>query len=134
AANQILADAQSAGFQFEETSQAQDALLLYGNINSPSGGLLLNSPDGKFPGAVGGVDLTVKAASDSPVTVTVSQTDTALVDAVEDIVKSYNSLRSDLGKLTSFDADSQAVGLLFGTSEALQVDQRLSRALTDRYL
>jgi flagellar hook-associated protein 2 len=49
-------------------------------------------------------------------------------------VESYNSLRTDLDKLTAFDAEAATTGLLFGTNEALQIDTRLSRALTDRYL
>jgi flagellar hook-associated protein 2 len=132
-ANELLIDAAEAGFQFEEVSQAQDALLLYGNFNSPGAGVLLSSPDGEFAGAIGGVNVTVNAASETPVTVTVKQTDASLVEAFEDLVESYNSLRSDLGKLTSFDAEALTTGLLFGTNEALQIDSRLSRALTDRY-
>jgi flagellar hook-associated protein 2 len=133
-ANELLVDAEAAGFQFEEVSQAQDALLLYGNFNSPGAGVLLSSPDGEFAGAVGGVDVTVKGASETPVTVTVNQTDASLVDAFDDLVEAYNSLRDDLGQLTSFDPEALTTGLLFGTNEALQVDARLSRALTDRYL
>lgn len=132
-ANQLLVDAGAAGFQFEEVSKAQDALLLYGNFNSPGAGVLLNSPYGQFSGAVGGADVTVNGASDTPVTVTISQADTTLVDTVQDMVNAYNSMRTDLGKLTSFDPNALTTGLLFGTNEALQVDSRLSRVLTDRY-
>ncbi len=35
--------------------------------------------------------------------------------------------------LTAFDDKALTTGLLFGTNEALQVDTRLGRALTDRY-
>ena len=68
--------------------------------------MLLSSPDDTFDGAVGGVDITVDAASETPVTVTVAQTDASLVEAVEDLVESYNALRTDLGKLTAFDAEA----------------------------
>jgi flagellar hook-associated protein 2 len=53
---------------------------------------------------------------------------------VEDFVDAYNSLRDDLDKLTDFDETALTTGLLFGTNEALQVDSRLSRSITDRYL
>jgi flagellar hook-associated protein 2 len=132
-ANQLLVDAGATGFQFEETSKAQDALLLYGNLSNPGAGVLLSSPDGKFAGAIGGADVTVKAASDTPVTVSIQQTNSAVVDTIKDIVDSYNSLRSDLGKLTAFDSEASTTGLLFGTNEALAVDSRLSQALTSRY-
>lgn len=132
-ANQLLIDAGDSEFKFEEVSRAQDALLQYGDFNSAGGGVLLHSRDGKFAGAAGGVDLTVKGGSDVPVTVSVQQTDSAFVESVQDLVDSYNSLRADLKKLTAFDAEAATTGLLFGTNEALQIDARLSRALTDRY-
>lgn len=131
--NNLVIDSGDTGLQFEEVSKAQDALLLYGNFSNAGGGVLLNSRDGTFAGAVGGVDITVKTASDTPVTVNVNQTNTTFVESIEDLVASYNSLRTDLGKLTAFDAEAATTGLLFGTNEALQIDSRLSRALTDRY-
>ncbi len=129
----MLVDAADAGFDFEESTPGQDALLLYGNVSGSNAGLLLSSPDNEFSEAAGGVDLSVVAATETPVTVTVSQTGTALVDAVKDLVDAYNAVRDDLAKLTSFDPDAATTGLLFGSNEALQVDSRLSRVLTDRY-
>jgi flagellar hook-associated protein 2 len=131
--NNLVIDSGDTGLQFEEVSKAQDALLLYGNFSNAGGGVLLNSRDGTFAGAVAGVDITVKTATDTPVTVNVAQTNTTFVESIEDLVASYNSLRTDLGKLTAFDAESATTGLLFGTNEALQIDSRLSRAMTDRY-
>jgi flagellar hook-associated protein 2 len=131
--NNLVIDSGDTGLQFEEVSKAQDALLLYGNFSNAGGGVLLNSRDGTFAGAVAGVDITVKTASDTPVTVNVAQTNTTFVDSIQDLVDSYNSLRTDLGKLTAFDSEAATTGLLFGTNEALQIDSRLSRALTDRY-
>jgi flagellar hook-associated protein 2 len=133
AANALLVDAGDTSFQFQEVAKAQDALLLYGNFSTPGGGILVSSQDNTFDQAVGGVDLTVVEASESPITVTVTQTDKTLVDSLDDLVKSYNALRTDLDKLTAFDAEAATTGLLFGTSEALQIDLQLSRALTDRY-
>jgi flagellar hook-associated protein 2 len=133
AANQLLIDAGDSTLAFEESASAQDAVILYGNLSTPAGGVLVTSSTNQFDDAVAGLDLTVSAASDIPVTVSVDQTDESLVDAVKDVVESYNSLRSDLEKLTSFDPDALTTGLLFGSNVALQVDTRLSRALTDRY-
>jgi flagellar hook-associated protein 2 len=132
-ANELLVDSGDSGLQFEEVAKAQDALLLYGNLSSPSGGVLLSSTTNTFTGAVGGVDLAVSASSDAPVTVSVQTSDESLVDAVEDMVDAYNALRADLDKLTAFDSEALTTGLLFGTNEALQIDSRLSRVLTDRF-
>lgn len=131
--SQLLVDAADAGFLFEETSRGEDALLLYGNFTNPGAGVLLSSSDGKFAGAIGGVDVTVKEASETPVTITVSQTSTEFVEGIEDLVESYNALRADLAELTDFDSEALTTGLLFGSNEALQIDTRLSLALTSRY-
>ena len=133
-ANQFTLDAAAAGFAFEQTSQAQDGLLLSGNAGSNGGSLLLSSANDTFKNAAPGVDVVVNEATGATVTVTVAQKSSDVTDAVKGIVDSYNSLRSDLSKLTAFDAANSTTGLLFGTSEALQVDSRLSRALTDRFL
>jgi flagellar hook-associated protein 2 len=48
-------------------------------------------------------------------------------------VDQYNKLREKLDELTSFDDNTMATGLLFGTNEALQIESRLTRVLTDRF-
>lgn len=134
AARELLIDAGDSGLTFEETAKAQDALLLYGNLSSSSGGVLVSSADNTIEGALGGVDVTITESSETPITVTVAQTDASLVDSVEDMVDAYNALRTDLAKLTAFDPEALTTGLLFGRSEVVQIDSQLSRALTNRYL
>ncbi|BBO31875.1 flagellar filament capping protein FliD [Lacipirellula parvula] len=132
-ANQLLIDSGTSAMNFTETAKAQDAVILYGNSSTPGGGVLVSSQTNVFNGAIPGLNLTVGGASDTPITVGVAQTDETLLTSVDEFVKAYNSLRDDLDKLTSFDPDALTTGLLFGTNEALQIDTRLSRALTDRY-
>lgn len=133
AANQLLIDSGSSALSFEETAKAQDAVILYGNSSTNGGGVLVSSRTNTFNGSIGGVNLTVGGPSETPITISVAQTDETLISTVEDFVASYNSIRDDLAKLTSFDGEALTTGLLFGTNEALQIDTRLSRALTDRY-
>ena len=116
---------------FEETSRGEDALLY--SATSRILARLLSSSDGNFAGAIGGVDVAVKEASETAVTITVRQTDAAFVEGIEDLVESYNALRTDLAKLTTFDSEALTTGLLFGSNEALQIDTRLSLAITSRY-
>lgn len=132
-ANQLLIDSGTSAMNFEETAKAQDAVILYGNSSTPGGGVLVSSQTNTFNGSVGGVNLTVSGPSDTAITIGVTQTDETLITSVQDFVDSYNSLRDDLDKLTAFDGEAMTTGLLFGTNEALQIDTRLSRALTDRY-
>jgi flagellar hook-associated protein 2 len=129
----LLLDAGDSGLVFEETSAAKDALLLFGDVANPGAGVLLSSATGLFASAIGGLDVRVKGASDTPVTINSGQTDAELVKTVEEVVTAYNALRTDLGKLTEFDAEAATVGLLFGSNEALQIDSRLSQTLTARF-
>ncbi len=131
--DELLLDVGESGLVFEETSKAKDALLLFGDVANPGSGVLLSSATGLFESAIGGLDVRVKGASDAPVTINSSQTDAELVKTVEEVVAAYNALRTDLDKLTDFNADAATVGLLFGSHEALQIDSRLSQAMTARY-
>ncbi|MEQ8210401.1 MAG: flagellar filament capping protein FliD [Lacipirellulaceae bacterium] len=133
AANELLIDTGSTTLSFTEISKAQDALLAYGGFAGASGSILVSSSDNEFEGIVGGVDVTVKEASETPITISVSKSDTALVDAVGDLVSAYNAIRDDLDQLTDFNEDDLSTGLLFGTNEALQVDLSLSQTITARY-
>ncbi len=132
-ANEILLDTGSSGFVFEETSSARDALIVLGDQPIAGSGVLISSSTNSFDQVISGVDLTIVAPSDAPVTVSVAKSDADLVAVVEDFIKTYNALRSELDDLTEFNETDLTTGLLFGTNEALQVDTDLSRALTDRY-
>ncbi|MEM8944425.1 MAG: flagellar filament capping protein FliD [Planctomycetota bacterium] len=132
-ANEILFDAGDSGFNLTETSSAQDALLIVGGGSVAGSGVLVSSSTNEFKQVIDGVDLTATATSETAVDVTISESDQEIVDLVQSFVESYNTLRDDLGELTSFNEDDLSTGLLFGTNEALRVDVSLSRLVTERY-
>ena len=132
-ANQILLDSGDSGFDFTETSQATDALLVVGAGATAGSGVLVSSSTNDFSGTIAGVDLTINSVSETPIDVSVEESDQEIVDLVQSFVASYNTLRDDLGELTSFNEDDLSTGLLFGTTEALRVDSDLSRLVTNRY-
>jgi flagellar hook-associated protein 2 len=134
AANELLLELKNSVFQFQETSSARDAILQFGDAQSATGGILVTSHDNDFNQVISGLDLTIHQASTSPVTITVTKSDTSFVDTVDDFVTSYNAFRDTLDETTSFNEEDLTTGLLFGTSEALRVETAISRALTDRYL
>jgi flagellar hook-associated protein 2 len=132
-ANAILLDLNELNFQFQETTTAQDALLQFGSVQQAGGGILVSSASNTFREVVSGVTLSVQQASTTPVSVSVSSNDSALVTTAKAFVDAYNSMREDLKKLTDFDPDALTTGLLFGTNEALRVDTELSRLFTNKY-
>ncbi len=133
AGNELLLDLGGTALEFQEIISAEDALIVYGESALPGSGLLLASETNTFQDVISGVTLTVNAASDEAVEVTVTQSDADLLAAAGDFVDSYNVLRSELDELTSFDEVDLTTGLLFGTGEALRVETVLGRLLTDRY-
>ena len=63
----------------------------------------------------------------------VSSSTTSLVSNAKDFVAAYNSLRDTLDKMTAFDANTLTAGILFGSSEALQVESNISNLITKRF-
>lgn len=132
AANELLFDLGETDLGLEETVSAGDALALVGSANG-SGGVLLASGTNTFDGAIPGVELTVNQPSDTAVSVEVSSDTDPLVAAVEDFVKSYNAIRSNLDSAASFDPTSNTTGVLFGRGEVVRVDSELSRVATGSF-
>lgn len=77
-----------------------------------------------------GLSITVRQLSDDPITVSVSTSNTAVVGAVETFTDQYNRLIDRLDELTAFDAESESVGLLFGSNEALRISTSYERVLS----
>jgi flagellar hook-associated protein 2 len=79
-----------------------------------------------------GLTLTVKRLAESPITVAVAEDPDAAVSAAKTFVEQYNKLMEKLDALTFFNAESEEVGLLFGSSEALRIRNGYSRLLSGR--
>ncbi|TWT73541.1 Flagellar hook-associated protein 2 [Posidoniimonas polymericola] len=125
-ANELLIDDSAGLFTFEEISRPKNAVLLFGESAS-SPGVAVSSPTNKFNQVVDGLDLTLAKASSDAVTVTVTKDNAPISTAVRNFVAAYNSIRTNLGAVTDFDADTNTTGVLFGRNEALRVDTTLSR-------
>ncbi|MEO0530374.1 MAG: flagellar filament capping protein FliD, partial [Planctomycetota bacterium] len=131
AGNEILVDGLGS-LGFEETSRAGDAVALFGGLGG-IGGFVVTSETNDFSDVIDGVTLTANQATGEPVTIDIAQDNSPVLDAAQDFVDAYNSLRTNLEAVTDFDAEAGTTGLLFGRNEALRVDTELSRLLTDRY-
>lgn len=132
-ANELLFDTSGAGFTFQETASARDALLLFGTPQTAALGLLVSSSDNTFEGIATGVDLTINEATLEPVSITVETTSDDFVAEVNSFVKAYNNLRGTLEDLTFFNEADETTGILFGSNETLRVDVELSRLLTGSF-
>jgi flagellar hook-associated protein 2 len=129
-AGRLVADANSAGFDFEETAAARDALLVYG---SSDGGVLVSSPRNTYTDLIEGLSVTVKAPSAGTVNISVATTDSDAVSAVKTFVEQYNSLRTKLDEQTIYNETNNTSGALFGTNEALRVESELASLVSGRF-
>jgi flagellar hook-associated protein 2 len=132
AGRELLIDGFDAGFNFEELSRPQDAVIEFGG-SSFGAGLIVASPDNTFEEIIPGVELTVLNSSNENVTVEVGKAQSELVTAVQDLVDAFNSVRANLDEVTSFNEVDQTTGILFGTTAALRVESDLNRVLSGRF-
>ncbi len=132
AGNELLVDGLASSLGFEVTSRASDAVALFGGIGGLSG-FAVTSTTNEFSDVIEGVSLSVAKVTGDPVTISVAANDAPVTDAVKGFIDAYNSLRSNLDTVASFDAENLTTGILFGRSEVVRVDSDLSRLLTDRY-
>ena len=76
----------------EETARARDALLVFGEAETAATSVLISSSTNRFRNVLSGVTLEVKQAADTPVTITVSTSDTDLVATVQVMVDNLLAL------------------------------------------
>ncbi|MDX1947985.1 MAG: flagellar filament capping protein FliD [Pirellulaceae bacterium] len=130
AAGELQIDGSDLGLSFSSLTQGQDALL---QLGSGLGSALLSSPTSSFSGVVPGLDVTVSGNSTDPVTVGVAASSTTAANAIQTFVDQYNKLRDKLDTYTAFDATAGTKGTLFGTYEALRIDNDLASLLSGRF-
>jgi flagellar hook-associated protein 2 len=120
---------------FNQVARGRDALVQFGPPDSAAS-LLLSSNSNTFTGLVPNVDFTVNQTSQTPVTISVESDKDAIANAVQLFVDQFNGITTKLQELTKFESTPTAAGVqirtgvLFGTSEALRVEQDLNRLAT----
>ncbi|KLU01856.1 Flagellar hook-associated protein FliD [Rhodopirellula islandica] len=127
-AGRISVNLEGIDLNLRTASKGQDALLSI----STDGGTerFLTSTDGVFEDEISGLNLTVKELSDDPISVNVDDDHDTIVSAITRFADQYNKLIDNIEEVTFFDAEANEVGLLFGSSETLRIQNGYSRLLT----
>ncbi|TDX31003.1 flagellar hook-associated protein 2 [Modicisalibacter xianhensis] len=107
------------------TVDAKDASFKVNNID-------ITSSSNRVEGAIQGVTLNLakETGIDSPETLTVSQDGEAIAGNIKSFVDAYNSLKSTMDNLTSFNAETGAAGQLLGDNTMRSVESRLRNVMT----
>ena len=79
-----------------------------------------------------GLSFTLKQVTSEEITIDVENDSSTVVSAAESLVSQYNLLVDKIDSLTFFNADTDEVGLLFGSSETLRIQTGYSRLLSGR--
>ncbi len=103
-------------------------------IGGSSVSALVGPADSETSSDSSGVTLTLKQLSESPITVTVAEDPSAVTTAANSFVDQFNLLVDKLNSLTFFDSETEEVGLLFGSSEALRIRNSYNRLLSGNIL
>jgi flagellar hook-associated protein 2 len=100
---------------------AQDAILTVNNVS-------ITSQTNMVEGAIQGVTLNLTQQGNA--TVTVRQDTGVAKEAVTAFIDSYNSLRSTINQLTSFNAETGTAGELLGDSTLRSIERQLRSTLS----
>jgi len=130
-AGELLIDTSGFDLSFDDTTKAQDALLLVGSIDG--GGILATSSDNVFRDAAQGLTLTVKGEATEAVSVSVETSDSRLISGAKLFADQYNKLRDKIDLLTAYSEVDNTRGVLFGSAETLRIENDLNRLLTGRF-
>ena len=112
-------------------STAADAQIRMGG-SFGSGGILLTSSSNSFDNVIDGVSLSVNkvhTASDSALTLTIGQDQSATKGKAQSFIDAFNALMTSFDSLTASGSDSSARGALAGDSSIRSIESRLNGLL-----
>lgn len=133
-AGELLVDASGAGFRFDQTAAAQDAMLVFGPASSAATAMLVSSSSNTLKNVVEGMNLEIKQATGATVTVRVDSSNASLLASAKTLVENYNKFRDKLAELTAYNADAQTAAVLTGDATALRFDVDLTRLVSGQFL
>jgi flagellar hook-associated protein 2 len=92
-------------------------------------GIAVTSQSNTVQGAIAGVTLTLNSVDTSAATLSITQDNTNVTDAVQGLVTAYHTLQSTIQSLTAYDTSSNSGSVLTGDSLALEVQGQTQNAL-----
>jgi len=126
----MVIDTGAVDFGFITTQDARDAVLLYGQSLPGSTPMVVTSTTNHVTDLVEGLTLDLTGVSDTPVTVSVSSNDEAVITQVQNFVDTWNEAMDFIQQATAFNPDTQEAGPLLGDFAAQRVEGMLQNMIT----
>ncbi|MDR3197811.1 MAG: flagellar filament capping protein FliD [Planctomycetaceae bacterium] len=124
-------DLSCLGLTAENMSEAADAILVYGDAGN-SAGIVFHSGSNTFKNIISGVDITVKGASDTPITITSEKSSMDIKVALKAFVENYNTFREKLNADTYYDTEAYQGKILYNNHVARAFDRNITNVLLKR--
>jgi flagellar hook-associated protein 2 len=128
-AGEIAFSGGGTGLAFETLTQAEDARVVLGNLDSSSS-IVVSSSSNKITEVVQGLTLELTAPSPTPIQVNVNQNVDSIVNEVNSFISAYNATLDRIDELTKFVPDTNERGILLGDGAVLQIRDRLYRQVS----
>jgi flagellar hook-associated protein 2 len=131
-AAKLTLDLSALGMTQTVMSEARDAVLVYGDINSQAS-VMLTSNSTIFINAVPNINLEVKGSSTSPITVKTESSSLEIKTSIKSYVENINKFLEVLLEATYSDPQTEEYGALFTDSTARNLYRDLTQMLTERF-
>lgn len=121
-------DLSALGLSTQNITEAQDAVLVYGD-NASNTGITVRSSSNVFKNVVNGIDLTVKGVSDTPITVSSVSSSADIKASISAFVENYNAFREQYNTDTFYSPAVEAGNTLYNSSLAKRFGADIQSAL-----
>ncbi|KEA64318.1 Flagellar hook-associated protein FliD [Marinobacterium lacunae] len=111
---------------YTQQSAAQDAIMTID-------GQAVTSASNEISGVIDGVTFTLLSETENAATLSLTRDTDTIKNLITSFVNAYNSMQSTLSSMTSYDADTETTGALFGDAMTRTIKNQITRALTDAY-
>jgi flagellar hook-associated protein 2 len=128
-AGDLVIDAGGVDLGLTALARGEDAKVFFG-ADDPADGFLLTSGTNSIEGVIAGVTIDLVSASDEPVTLTVARNEEAVVDAVRQLVVTFNDVIGRIEQYDFYDVESEQRGVLLGDPTLARVRSGLYRIAT----
>lgn len=131
AAGELSVDATGAELGMTTLSRGRNARVFFGS-SDPSSAVLITGTSNTLSNVVNKVSIDLKAAGETPVTLTVTRDTDAVLAAVKQFVTTFNDAIGRINEYDKYDPKTERRGVLLGNGTVARVRDALYRTLQSR--